>query len=1267
MASPTTIPPPPPTLTMANSPLSVLQWNIHSLRTHNHDLQHYIAIHKPTVICLQETLVYKGKLPKLPGYICTHKRGDGGCRRGMLTAVRSEVPHKINPTPPLGISDHHIIDITIQLPDFNLRIINIYRSAFTSPEHLDIAPLANTTSNLLLLGDLNALHSSWGRQSYTNLSGIHLNDQLIDSGKFTILNDGSCTHSDYRGNSNAIDLSIATNAVASMADWATSNTLKSDHYAIEIHLNHQVDLTGTPTQPRWKTEEANWGLFRHRLDLLLHDYVPKDTAGEEASQLESTLDKALEQSLKKTSPSLRKTPRPPWLNDPIYKQAKNIQNQLLREHKKRPTTDSRGNLKAAQKITRELYSQARNKIWLDWCGTLGKDSSIGEMWKNLKRLNGKGVPTRKHPQPQTRANELAQNYAQRAESSQLPPEVRKLQEKLKTSRVANLSKFTKMKADSDKPFTSEELCRALAKRKKSAPGQDGITFEILSHTSPSFRGRLLHLYNLSWEEGKLPKQWKSAIIQPIPKPSDPENPRPISLLSTTDKIMEKMVLPRLQWQTGPLHKNIRGFVKKCSTADCLAAVNHMVTTHICYSTSTRPVAVFIDLEKAFELAAKLPIVSALIRKGVKGKMLAWLADYLTDRSAQVRFQGKLSTPVTFENGTPQGSILSPMLFNLLMEQIVAIKLSATSKILSYADDLALLSQKTNSRMLSFDLFAIEEKCNRLGLKVSAAKTKAMSFHSSTKNPYPAHIQGQVIEWVNSYKYLGITLDKKLTYNRHINGLRGRISARLNMLRYMSACAGGASMRVQRMFYLATIRSLMEYLNQIFFKSRNVTSLGKLDILQNTALRCMTRAPKWTPVAMLEQETHIQPLSLRRKQAVLRSTDKALRDANHPVHMRLLYAANNEAPDWNSNAWVNHCGEEWRKASLPIPPIDKPLAFPPWEAGNAIFIIDKPEGKKSDHSPVDLRNKYLASIHSFTTNSPILAYTDGSVDPDTKRASCGIHLKEGDKTCELSLRLKNGASSLQTELLAILITLQFLLPKTSDPSSQLVICCDSLGSLQVIQQNDPLDNLAIVSTIQYLLRKKTGPPTIFIWIPSHVGIPGNEKADELAKLGLLETEEEIPLPTISRSGTDNLIRHYLKEGLDEYQHLHSLDSPTYKTYRSRTKNEPQNWPGNLPRADEVRLLYVRMGYKLSIENPFQKPDEEPGMCPDCGETYSLVHHIIQCNSHLVALTQLLQKLQITLPPILHEGNIETVMTDIIQNSTVNPEHLVLFLKQHPPPR
>ena len=131
---------------------------------------------------------------------------------------------------------------------------------------------------------------------------------------------------------------------------------------------------------------------------------------------------------------------------------------------------------------------------------------------------------------------------------------------------------------------------------------------------------------------------------------------------------EKMVLDRLKYKVGPLHPHLYAYQEGVGTTEC-------ITNVLCCINNKSAVLVFLDYEKAFELASPAGALLSLARKGSKGHLQAWCKNYLTNRQARVRFQGVLSELKRLENGTPQGGILSPFLFNILMENIANLLLS----------------------------------------------------------------------------------------------------------------------------------------------------------------------------------------------------------------------------------------------------------------------------------------------------------------------------------------------------------------------------------------------------------------------------------------------------------------------------------------------------------------------------------------------------------------------------------------------------------------
>lgn len=1229
----------------------ILQWNIFGLRNKIAQLQTYLGEHKPVAICLQETLCYDNKYPSLPNYTIVKHDSNLGVHRGMLTAVRSDVPYTTNDFIDIGISAHHLLDITFTLGSKNIRLLNIYRG-HAENNTLNFHNIVNTyKGQMIVCGDFNASHTSWGR--INNDHGPILSSHLNDIGVFTVLNNGDPTY--VSGSS--IDLTLVTNELVPLCSWKVCDELFSDHHAIEIGIELNHSIAPCPGG-KWITKNANWHVFNHHLEETVNETPVGACAEEEAAILTSILENTLHKSFKKTKPAAKARARPLWQFDDDYIRHRNIVNRLTRMFRQTRDPEILKELRTAQKLANKVACVAKRNTWLEWCAELDHNTTVADMWKKLRAIEGKNRPQKLHPNPEAESNRLIHSYVNRSSSLQLPHAVKRTQDMVKATRMHELHNHTLMTDITDQPFMYHELRNALIKRKNTAPGEDGFTFCILQKSCPSFLNRLLNLCNMSWEEGKLPGFWKNAIIHGIPKPSDPENPRPISLLSVLDKILEKMVHSRLLWKVSPLSGNIRAYLPGRSTQDCITSLLALVTSTRGTNIKNKPIAIFLDLEKAFELSSKLAITELLIKKGVKGKMLAWIADYLTDRTAQVRFQGVLSDKLPFELGTPQGSILSPLLFNLLMEDMVCQTYTQYTTVMSYADDIVIVNTNPSEESLTEDLSQIEKCCDRLGLKISAKKSKILHFKSINKHyepPFSLNIQNENLEWVKEYKYLGIILDNRLCLSKHVDAIKDRITARLNVMRAISGHKGGASYHVLKTFYCAAVRSVIEYGNTALSLASK-TQLEELDKLQNKALRLITRAPIWTNISTLEHVTNIDPLHIRRTESNLKVLDKTMRDQSHPNHKPLVSLFQNRSAGYVAKSWNSIAREIWNSSKLSMPTIECSNPLPPWASEIATFIINTPEHKKSECIPAELRSTALEQIYQFWNKHTILIYTDGALDPDTGRAGCGVYIRYKNQTIKLSLRVENGASSLQTELLAIQEALHHitLFPE----NAQIVLCTDSLGSLQVLQQKACTDNIDIVESIKTSLQNRAAAKNIFIWVPSHVGIPGNETADKLAKESLLRETIDIDISILSRSKQRSLTSKYTNFMLSEHHQKRTAESETFGNYAKRTKLKKVCMPRSLPRSQEREVLFLILGYKLYLEGPFRS--SQKGKCPDCDAfEYNIMHHLFSCQLHETESKILTE----TIP---NNIDLNEKLVHVTQMALSNPFPLINFFQKHRPP-
>ena len=227
-----------------------------------------------------------------------------------------------------------------------------------------------------------------------------------------------------------------------------------------------------------------------------------------------------------------------------------------------------------------------------------------------------------------------------------------------------------------------------------------------------------------------------------------------------------------------------GFRKKHSTELTAVETIDRITQQL--DKGNTPLYIFLDLSKAFDTLNRKIMLHELEYYGVTGPSLQLLRSYLSDRKQYVEFENVISDSSNIKTGIPQGSILGPLLFVLHVNDI-----SLASKIFTaiiYADDTSLSSTLNTFRCntnvnINNELSKISEwlKVNKLSL--TTKKTKEMIFHMPQKQVTTPklEIDGTSIECVNGFNYLGITIDKHLNWQDHINSIANKISKYIGIL------------------------------------------------------------------------------------------------------------------------------------------------------------------------------------------------------------------------------------------------------------------------------------------------------------------------------------------------------------------------------------------------------------------------------------------------------------------------------------------------------
>uniref|UniRef100_A0A3B3YS32 Reverse transcriptase domain-containing protein n=1 Tax=Poecilia mexicana TaxID=48701 RepID=A0A3B3YS32_9TELE len=365
------------------------------------------------------------------------------------------------------------------------------------------------------------------------------------------------------------------------------------------------------------------------------------------------------------------------------------------------------------------------------------------------------------------------------------------------------------------PFSIGELKRALDRTRNSAPGKDEMCYIMLRHVSEEVLNKLLILFNKIWKEGRLPCKWKEAIIIPLKKPgkdqSNPVNYRPIALTSNLCKLMERMVNERLTQYLESKHLIApyqSGFRRGRGTMDPILCLEDDIRK--AQINKETVVAVFFDAEKAYDMLWREGLMIKLHQIGIGGNMFNWLWDFLQDRNIQVKIGCQFSKLCKIENGTPQGSVVSPTLFSVMINDIFKELSIGFGKSL-FADDGALWKRGRN---VDHRIVKIQEGIDKVGkwgvkwgFKFSIEKTKVMFFTNKKIGvDKKLCLYGKELERVDWFRFLGVVFDKKLTWGNHIEHIMEKSKKVLNIMRCLAGLTWGANFDSLKNIYVSLIRS-----------------------------------------------------------------------------------------------------------------------------------------------------------------------------------------------------------------------------------------------------------------------------------------------------------------------------------------------------------------------------------------------------------------------------------------------------------------------------
>lgn len=838
--------------------LSILQLNIRSL---NKNFDSFIAfLHLLKIDCdiivLTECWLKSAVIPNMNGYNVHFTKNTTNQNDGVVMYIRSSL-HYI-------VSEPDITDANCLLckMDNNVAIVALYRS----PSFIHVDNFLNSLDSILkpltkfkhvaLVGDINIdiKPNNNDRHSYEYLTFTASHGLLPAHLYPTRLNnclDHILLKTNQPGTSIVID-SLITDHLPIFLSINLDIPKPNPTYTAKVVdiSNIQKDIESTDFSPILFSNDANDAAYT--LTTLLTQIIEKHTRFSKVSRKNRNIKPWITPGLlrcirnrDKMHLALKTQPDNPILKI-TYSRYRNFCNSLLRK------------LKINYEKTEFMKRKNNPKATWDLIKTVTHSKSAPPPLKELQLLE---------PDKLASANsvnnyfvnvgkDLATNIRQCVKIPVHPPRL-----------ASTCNSMCVLETD------DSEVERVIINLKSSSvAGVDGISGHILKLTRKMLIPYITHICNLAISTGVFPDCFKIALVHPIHKGGDRgsvKNYRPISILPTISKILEKILNNRLLKYINThklLSENQYGFRAGIATEDAVIAFSEKVTQLM--DKKQRCIGLFLDISKAFDTVSAPILLSKLERMGIRGPALDIFSSYLENRFQHVQLDAVTSDKARIEYGVPQGSILGPTLFLIYINDLCSIPLT-NCFIFTYADDTALLvhgndwSETEKYAQMMLDI-VMNWFSNNL-LTLNAEKTKLISF--SLSNRTQPHISPIVkahscspytscacptLATTSCVKYLGVQIDKHLNWYRHIDNLVIRTRKLISIFKKLRCSADSETLM---MAYFSLCQSLLLYCLPAWGGACKTYFL-KLERAQRAVLKVMFCKPYKYPTLELFRESKV---------------------------------------------------------------------------------------------------------------------------------------------------------------------------------------------------------------------------------------------------------------------------------------------------------------------------------------------------------------------------------------------------------------------------
>lgn len=855
--------------------LTLATWNANSIKYKKHELNDFLNNHDIDIILLTETHLKPHVSCSLPNYKFHRFDRDGQSGGGVGIIIKNSINHSL--LPDLNLKAIETIAISVKnINGTNLTIRCVYCPHPNSNDFRnDLVKLTGNRAPYINGGDYNCLHQNWNCLR-SNRGGRTLYNYLNTSNNCSIIAPDDYTFTRPNRSPSVLDLYL-TNQPQHVVDIRTIHELSSDHFPVICKLDFNINHIPSTRQIH-NFKQADWLLYQSQIDesILNMNYDQPLQSTDEIDEALNSLNEIIYRARDAAVPmtpitsynkviltqdildtiSLRNTERRIWLRTrcPRVKQLVNYLN----------------------KIIKKKILKIANDSWQSELVSLEKGSK--KFWRTSKFVKNKRkpIPPFKNvldpSQPKLilnteKSNALADEFdlvhrAAQQKSSSFdgmisntnsiinaidPSTYRDTIDNVSTDEIKNFAKFLK-------PF--------------KAAGEDGI-LNILIKKLPDNGFKFLEtIFKSCFLLGYFPNSWKIAKIVPVLKPGkDPTIPssyRPISLLSSISKLLERIIHKRLSHfiEENNIFINEQfGFRFGHSTVHQVHRITNYIISNRNNKLSTG--MALLDLQRAFDSVWQEALISKINNYDFPTYLVKMVCSFLNNRKFFVQILGSKSNVHNILAGVPQGSVLAPMLFNLFINDIPR---SPKCMLALFADDTAIFTADALAEdiidNLNEYLHVILKYFADWKLQVNPSKCEAIYFtrcRSIIKTPQrPLELDGVSLDWKPVVRYLGIFLDPRLTYRNHLRYIIDKCENLLKSLYPLLNKKSEFNYDNKLLLYKTMVLNVIMYGSPIWMNAK-ITNRKNIQILQNKFLKLIKNVPIRYRTERLHNETKIKKI------------------------------------------------------------------------------------------------------------------------------------------------------------------------------------------------------------------------------------------------------------------------------------------------------------------------------------------------------------------------------------------------------------------------